>query len=1061
MKNEKPKRKSLLKRIATSAVAVACMFSLAQPFGSILKAEAIAPDPVDPTPMELAGFPTTTDLVSQAAQLLGKPYVLNGKGCDPNTLESTNKTLYTAAEVGVKGGAYKGIDCSGLVFWTMAQLGYKTSGFANNWNTQNSPVPTAVGYWLDTTGNTPKKIGFDNGNTVIPLTEITFQKSKTVSGSQPSDPTEWWKLSNGGEIAPGSVVFADRPNTEQGDHCWIYIGKFDTKADVINYLVNNCGVSQTVAEANTVEQLSGNPYWRIEATSDPGDNGSGRVIVSNGKSAKGGSTFTITSANITREDKGSLIINKKIKPVESGEFAADSNHVDYYSNIKFALRVKAVEGLTTGKYVQLTKDGDGIYKVGDTPVLLDSATASGAEGTIGANGVLKIQNLEPGTYTLVETTNVSFLNNAEDQDVVVAENSTTNAESYNVINEVKYGNIEVIKYSAELNGEKNSEINANVLEKATFIIRNTTTPNTPYVNATGTNGDYTYHGLYGGRSSATNLKLTKNNDNGYLIVKNLPMYNADGTAAKYEIEETETDSEFVLASKEVDIQFATHKETVTKEIVNAKAPTNFDVTKQFILGTVGAGQVSDAMYGEIKFIAKASNGKYLSMNGNAANGYTFNGFVDAEADATVMNLDATSHKANLGGLPKDTYTVVEKVDIAKYAAKQGTANAQSTVDGTNSAILINSELTGGFEIYKKTATMKNVSGIQFRIHGTTVTGRAIDARTSGTDETGYLKVEGLPYGTYTLEECADTVDGSYTLAAPQTIVINKPFAADADKKEIKNEFRSGEIELGKQNKKGAPLAEFVFTLTAEEDIYEGPVKPENLLYAKGEEIEQLTTGEDGKAQSTAVLPFGYIYKITETEAKAPYTNDGMSYTFRLDDDGQGNSVYRSVDEDGNVGNEAIPALTFTNEQQQGSLTIYKVDAKNNKKFLSGAEFDVIALEDIVVDGETLYKKGETVAQGATGEDGTAKFEKLYTNFKYGLKETKAPDGYTLNADITEVDMKFDINLLYTEQEVSITNSEVPKTGNNVSTVPVIFAGIGAVVALGAIIIIARKKKSAK
>lgn len=153
---------------------------------------------------------------------------------------------------------------------------------------------------------------------------------------------------------------------------------------------------------------------------------------------------------------------------------------------------------------------------------------------------------------------------------------------------------------------------------------------------------------------------------------------------------------------------------------------------------------------------------------------------------------------------------------------------------------------------------------------------------------------------------------------------------------------------------------------------------------------------------TTALPFGDDIKAVM------YRGDhSAQYTYRK-------TLY-------NVGQyEPRTMLRFTNCQQKGTLTISKVDEKNEKLFLSGAEFDVIALEDIIIGGEVSFKQGDIVAHGVTGTEGKTRF-KLYTGFKYGLKETKAPAGYILDSKITEVDMTFEPNLVYIEKEVSISN----------------------------------------
>ncbi len=71
----------------------------------------------------------------------------------------------------------------------------------------------------------------------------------------------------------------------------------------------------------------------------------------------------------------------------------------------------------------------------------------------------------------------------------------------------------------------------------------------------------------------------------------------------------------------------------------------------------------------------------------------------------------------------------------------------------------------------------------------------------------------------------------------------------------------------------------------------------------------------------------------------------------------------------------------------GKVAVKKVD--EDKKVLSGAEF-------------TLYdSKGKVVGKAVTGSDGTVSFEELEPG-EYVLKETKAPEGYVLDENETDV-----------------------------------------------------------
>ncbi len=78
-----------------------------------------------------------------------------------------------------------------------------------------------------------------------------------------------------------------------------------------------------------------------------------------------------------------------------------------------------------------------------------------------------------------------------------------------------------------------------------------------------------------------------------------------------------------------------------------------------------------------------------------------------------------------------------------------------------------------------------------------------------------------------------------------------------------------------------------------------------------------------------------------------------------------------------------------------SVTIKKQDQYNTSKFLSGAEFKLVEVnDDLTAEGFQLI--------GTTGEDGTLTFGKgegklLKYNTVYCLTETKAPEGYVLDA----------------------------------------------------------------
>ncbi|WMJ76481.1 MULTISPECIES: SpaA isopeptide-forming pilin-related protein [unclassified Sedimentibacter] len=133
-------------------------------------------------------------------------------------------------------------------------------------------------------------------------------------------------------------------------------------------------------------------------------------------------------------------------------------------------------------------------------------------------------------------------------------------------------------------------------------------------------------------------------------------------------------------------------------------------------------------------------------------------------------------------------------------------------------------------------------------------------------------------------------------------------------------------------------------------------------------------------------------------------------------DENGNVYIYSVKEVDEDGNDFVPSgyrksedgLTVTNTKKSsgggevtplyGKVVVKKTD--EDKKVLSGAEF-------------TLYDEdGKVVDKGVTGSNGTISFEELEPG-EYVLKETKAPEGYVLEENETEVSINGSVTRTYT------------------------------------------------
>ena len=823
--------------------------------------------------------------------------------------------------------------------------------------------------------------------------------------------------------------------TRQSDKTY----RYDDSAQYTNYTENE-GVTPNIVNENGTVEITDLPLgtYKLVETTD---------FASLGLQKYAGENIVI-SENATTDSNGYITKNVTNKETEVNLTVnkTTSNTLGVKDTTTDSAVVSAAQFMiydeTAKRYVRAS-GSNGAYTYIASDKYSNTSTDPGTKFKLGTNGKFSISglSLKNKKYSVVEIVTASGWT-IPTAKVTVDFTTAGETKTANFDNARKGATMTVVKtgktldghtYTAAINDKDYPELAKKLNEAVEFKVYDW---NGKYIKATGSNGKYTFASANSSKADGTTFKL---GTDGSFAIDKLPT-TPDGK--KYFAEEVKTAKGYKLTGAQ-GIVLTTN---ASNPVVNEEYPTSFEVDKKFVLGTIGGGKITDQMYEKIEFVAKNSSGKYIIASiGENAGEYTKTAYTTDKSKATVMHLDKTTHKAVVKNVEEDTYTVEEMVDESIFTATKGTDKVESTEDGKNVAELINTELTGGFEIYKKTKTMNNISGIKLHLYGKSNSGRTIDVQTAETDETGYVKSEGIPYGTYTLEEVRETVDSNYDLIEPMTIVIDKPFKADENKKEITNDFRSGEVNIIKQDKNGTKLAGFEFTLTAAEDIYEGAKKEENLIYKQGDKIEVITTADDGSGKSSMVLPFGYKYTLTETKAVAPYNKDADPITFTLNETEDKKSTYTVVSETGDATQnlaaddsatttdatqnteadgsttttDALEVLVFEDSQQEGNLTIYKTDDRNEKVFLDGAEFDVIALEDIVVNGKVKFKANDVVKHVVT-KDGKAEV-KLYTNFNYGLKETKAPQGYVLSDDITKVNMKYEVNLLYTEQTVSVKN----------------------------------------
>ena len=260
-------KSKILRKLGAGFMAGLCAFSmLGSSVSGAITANAAS------TSTENSAFPSADMVIAKAATLLGSPYTFGNKGY----WYAYNQGQYTPLSVQTINNL--GIDCSGLVYYTLTQLGYKTSGFS--WN---NPVPVDTDHWLSVNDNCT--ITYDG---VTSKVDVEKQNIKTTD-------RPYWECSDGSTITPGSVVVAQNPYGE--DHAWIYMGEFDSKNDVVSYL-KSIGVSESLINSKTVGdgKGAGGRHWRIES------NGSEGVVINNKTDGKTATAMNMSAFRITKTD---------------------------------------------------------------------------------------------------------------------------------------------------------------------------------------------------------------------------------------------------------------------------------------------------------------------------------------------------------------------------------------------------------------------------------------------------------------------------------------------------------------------------------------------------------------------------------------------------------------------------------------------------------------------------------------------------------------------------------------------------------------------------------------
>ena len=977
-------KSKILKKLSAGFMAGLCAFSmLGSSMSGVITANAAS------TSTENSAFPSADTVIAKAATLLGSPYTFGNKGY----WYAYNQGQYTPLSVETINNL--GIDCSGLVYYTLTQLGYKTSGFS--WN---NPVPVDTDHWLTVNDNCT--ITYD-GKT----SKVEVEKKNIKTTDRP-----YWERADGSVITAGSVVVAQNPVGE--DHAWIYMGEFDSRNDVISYL-KSIGVSEKLINSKTVGDGTGagGKHWRIESSGSEG------VVINNktdGKTATAMnmSAFRITKTDVTFEiDKyntdGNLVgkssvdnstavyriysdksCTKKVGEITIG--ADGTGKIQLPDSTYYAKELKAPTGYSIDPTVYTIKAGKnkvtedfktGTIKINKTA---EDGIISGREFKItysyngkslsetaktNANGIaafddLRVYDMSTGkaiTYT------VSEINVDTRYEVPKAQNVTLTSGDVDLTVNVKFNN-QLKTGSIKIN--KQSEDNQNGDREFTI---------------TGNGKTYTI----------------KTGSDGIAILSDIPVYNSNNEKIVYTISEKNVPIRYVVPADQT--ATLTSDATTTKTFKNILKKFTVEVTKQDSETTSaqGDGTLAGAVYGlykdgELADTYTTDENGYFKTKEYVCGNYTVQEISPSEGyllDKTVYSVGAEAENYFIEHNPLS-------MAVTEDVIKGNIAMIKHSDDGSTQ--IETPEVGAEFEVYLKSS-------------GSYANAVETERDYLTCDENGFAQTKDMPYGVYTVHQTVGW-EGTEFIA---DFDVNISKNGQTYRYLINNARFESYIKIVKVDSETGKTIPYE---GAGFEIYDsnGQKISMTFSYPTPTTIDTFYTNSEGYLITPEVLPYGE-YSLVEVQAPYGYALDKtpVAFSVSLENAEKENSLTIvkvekqntaqkgriSVQKTGDIFtsvNMASSAYTDENgELVVNSTTYTPVFADGD---LSGAVFQVIAVEDIVtLDGTTRAYAGDVVSEITTDENGYAETEPLYLG-KYEVREIKAPDGYVLNNEPKDVEVTY-------------------------------------------------------
>ena len=567
-------------------------------------------------------------------------------------------------------------------------------------------------------------------------------------------------------------------------------------------------------------------------------------------------------------------------------------------------------------------------------------TGNGVNKTVttGAGGIIQIDNLAPGVYTVTE-------------------------QSYD-----KYEPQEVRRVTV-VSGQVATVNFNNTLKRGTLIVTKT--------SEDGLNEGVKFH-LYG--TSLSGLAVDEyavTDSTGKAVFSDVLI----GTG--YTLEEVDTAIRYVVPEKQT---AAVEWNTVTnKSFTNILKKWNVTVTKSDAETGLPQGDatLAGAVYGIYKgdqlvdtYTTDAS-GQFVTKYYVCGDDWTIREITPSEGyllDSTVYPIGAEAKN----------YTVEYNTtanDVTEQIIKGKIAIIKHTDDGETQ--LETPEAGAEFAVFLKAA-------------GSYESAKASERDYLICDENGYAVTKDLPYGIYTVHQ-TNGWDGRELLADFDVYIAKdgQTYRYLANNRNFESYIKI--VKVDAETGKVIPLAGAGFRLYRPD----GSLITQTFTYPEVTTIDTFYTNSDGYLITPEKLEYGTGYSLVEVSAPYGYTlnSEPVYFDVTADNATEENAVTVVEVTKPNTAQKGVIRISKSGEVFS---SVTEADGIYQPVFavkgLAGAVYEITAAEDIITpDGTLRYAAGEVVDTVTTDETGLAESKPLYLG-KYEVREITAPTGYVLNTE---------------------------------------------------------------